>query len=160
MYFYEHIDGSIISKPDRVVEMGGGPNEYFTGPFVKRWWWEQGAEAMNEKQRIEESRSEFRRLSDRKGLVARLTDANGVPRTPPPNRAPTGDETMPYKHQTQSYRIVRGKRLECFCDVEDLSKGPLKSQALAIAQTLRRNGRDAKIEKMDGFYRVFAEPTA
>lgn len=30
---------------------------------------------MNEKQRIEESRSEFRRLSDRKGLVARLTDA-------------------------------------------------------------------------------------
>jgi hypothetical protein len=41
MYYYEHIDGSIISKPDIVVNMGGGPSEYFTGPFVKRWWHEK-----------------------------------------------------------------------------------------------------------------------
>lgn len=37
-YYYEHTDGSIHWKPDRVVEMGGGPYEYFQGPFVKRWW--------------------------------------------------------------------------------------------------------------------------
>ena len=37
-YFYEHINGEIISKPDIVVDMDGGPNSYFEGPFVKRWW--------------------------------------------------------------------------------------------------------------------------
>ena len=40
MYFYEHVDGTIHRKPDLVVEMGGGPHEYFDSPFVKRWWHE------------------------------------------------------------------------------------------------------------------------
>jgi hypothetical protein len=38
-YWYIHTDGSIHFKPERVVDMGGGPGEYFTGPFVKRWWY-------------------------------------------------------------------------------------------------------------------------
>lgn len=37
-YFYEHADGSIHQKPSIVVDMAGGPREYFTGPFIKRWW--------------------------------------------------------------------------------------------------------------------------
>lgn len=41
MYFYEHKDGSIIRKPDIVVDTAGGPNEYFTGPNVTRWWHEK-----------------------------------------------------------------------------------------------------------------------
>ena len=38
-YWYVHVDGSIHFKPKRVVDMGGGPGEYFAGPFVKRWWY-------------------------------------------------------------------------------------------------------------------------
>lgn len=68
---------------------------------------------------------------------------------------------MAHKDQTHCYRTVRGKRLDCFCDVLDESKGPLKVQAQEIARTLRRHGRSVKIEKMDGgWYRVFAEPAA
>lgn len=37
-YYYEHTDGSIHRKPAIVVEMGGGPRDYFDSPFVKRWW--------------------------------------------------------------------------------------------------------------------------
>lgn len=37
-YFYEHTNGQIISKPDMVVDMGGGPAAYFQGPFVRSWW--------------------------------------------------------------------------------------------------------------------------
>ncbi len=37
-YFYQHSEGQIIQKPDRVVDMGGGPFEYFSGPFCKSWW--------------------------------------------------------------------------------------------------------------------------
>lgn len=37
-YFYEHTEGSIIHKPDRVVDMGGGPLEYFASPFCRSWW--------------------------------------------------------------------------------------------------------------------------
>lgn len=37
-FFYEHADGSVHRKPALVVEMGGGPAEYFNSPFVKRWW--------------------------------------------------------------------------------------------------------------------------
>ena len=40
MYFYEHANGTIIKKPDFVVETGGGPYDYFDSPFVKRWWHE------------------------------------------------------------------------------------------------------------------------
>lgn len=39
-YFYEHSEGGIIEKPANVVRAGGGPHSYFTGPFVKRWWFE------------------------------------------------------------------------------------------------------------------------
>lgn len=37
-FFYEHTDGSVHRKPFRVVDMGGGPLDYFDSPFVKRWW--------------------------------------------------------------------------------------------------------------------------
>lgn len=39
-YFYQHANGAIIEKPDLVVESGGGPRAYFTGPFVRCWWQE------------------------------------------------------------------------------------------------------------------------
>lgn len=39
-YFYEHANGQIIEKPDIVVDRGGGPRAYFTGPFVRQWWHE------------------------------------------------------------------------------------------------------------------------
>jgi len=39
MYYYEHTDGSTISKPDIVVDMAGGPDDYFDSPFVVRWWY-------------------------------------------------------------------------------------------------------------------------
>ena len=39
MYFYQHTNGSIIQKPDIVVHMGGGPEEYFDSPFVERYWY-------------------------------------------------------------------------------------------------------------------------
>ncbi|WP_373054317.1 hypothetical protein [Thioalkalivibrio sp.] len=42
-YFYEHVNGTIHRKPAIVVEMGGGPHEYFDSPNVKRWWREQEA---------------------------------------------------------------------------------------------------------------------
>lgn len=38
MYYYEHVDGETIPKPDIVVDMAGGPLEYFNSPFVARWW--------------------------------------------------------------------------------------------------------------------------
>ena len=41
MYFYEHVNGSIIEKVDSVVDSAGGPHVYFEGPFVKRWWHEE-----------------------------------------------------------------------------------------------------------------------
>jgi hypothetical protein len=37
-YYYEHENGSIIRKPAIVVDSGGGPWQYFSGPFVRRWW--------------------------------------------------------------------------------------------------------------------------
>lgn len=40
MYCYEHSEGAIITKPDIVVDRGGGPAAYFTGPFVRQWWQE------------------------------------------------------------------------------------------------------------------------
>lgn len=39
-YFYLHSEGHIIEKPDIVVDRGGGPQEYFAGPFVGEWWHE------------------------------------------------------------------------------------------------------------------------
>jgi hypothetical protein len=39
-YFYRHSEGGIIEKPALVVESGGGPWEYFSGPFVREWWFE------------------------------------------------------------------------------------------------------------------------
>jgi hypothetical protein len=39
-YFYQHSEGAVIEKPAIVVERGGGPWEYFSGPFVKGWWFE------------------------------------------------------------------------------------------------------------------------
>ena len=39
-YYYEHTDGYVIRKPDLVVDMGGGPFAYFSGPFVRSWWQE------------------------------------------------------------------------------------------------------------------------
>ncbi|MEC8776817.1 MAG: hypothetical protein VXX79_18455, partial [Pseudomonadota bacterium] len=37
-YYYEHENGSVIRKPAIVVDSGGGPWQYFSGPFVRRWW--------------------------------------------------------------------------------------------------------------------------
>ena len=37
-YYYLHKNGTLIYKPDTVVESAGGPNEYFDSPFVKAWW--------------------------------------------------------------------------------------------------------------------------
>lgn len=39
-YFYVHSNGSIIEKPDIVVDRGGGPFAYFDSPFVREWWQE------------------------------------------------------------------------------------------------------------------------
>lgn len=41
-YYYEHVDGPVVFKSEYVVETGGGPHEYFSGPFVRRWWFEPG----------------------------------------------------------------------------------------------------------------------
>ena len=54
MYYYEHTNGEIISKPDIVVD-GIGCKEYFDSPFVKRYWYEASenegfAEEMKEKE--------------------------------------------------------------------------------------------------------------
>ena len=43
MYFYEHVNGETIKKPDIVV--APSPHEYFDSPFVKRWWWFDDAES-------------------------------------------------------------------------------------------------------------------
>lgn len=40
-YYYEHVNGTVHRKPDIVVDMGGGPHSYFSGPYVKRWWYEE-----------------------------------------------------------------------------------------------------------------------
>lgn len=36
-YEYEHVNGTKHRKPAFVVDMGGGPSEYFNSPFVKSW---------------------------------------------------------------------------------------------------------------------------
>jgi hypothetical protein len=41
MYYYEHTNGTVISKTDYVVNASGGPGEYFDSPFVVRWWHEE-----------------------------------------------------------------------------------------------------------------------
>ena len=41
MYYYRHINGTVIQKPDFVVDSAGGPEIYFEGPFVERWWWKE-----------------------------------------------------------------------------------------------------------------------
>lgn len=37
-YWYLHTNGERIYKPAIVVESGGGAREYFSGPFVKKYW--------------------------------------------------------------------------------------------------------------------------
>lgn len=37
-YYYEHVNGTIQWKPFVVVDMAGGPGQYFDSPMVKRWW--------------------------------------------------------------------------------------------------------------------------
>jgi len=37
-YYYLHTNGEVIYKPFIVVDMGGGPNDYFNSPFVVKWW--------------------------------------------------------------------------------------------------------------------------
>jgi hypothetical protein len=39
-YFYQHSEGGVIEKPARVVNAGGGPWDYFSGPFCRGWWFE------------------------------------------------------------------------------------------------------------------------
>lgn len=39
-YFYLHSEGAVIEKPDRVVNFGGGPHDYFNSPFCRAWWHE------------------------------------------------------------------------------------------------------------------------
>ncbi len=36
-YEYVHVNGTVHRKPAFVVDMGGGPYEYFNSPFVKSW---------------------------------------------------------------------------------------------------------------------------
>lgn len=36
-YYYLHANGEIIRKPAIVVDPVG-PREYFSGPFVQKWW--------------------------------------------------------------------------------------------------------------------------
>lgn len=36
-YYYIHQNGTRHEKPAIVVEMAGGPCEYFDSPFVKEW---------------------------------------------------------------------------------------------------------------------------
>lgn len=36
-YMYEHINGTLHKKNFMIVEMGGGPYDYFNSPFVKSW---------------------------------------------------------------------------------------------------------------------------
>ena len=37
-YAYRHTNGQIITKPDFVVDAGGGPHAYFDSPFCEEWW--------------------------------------------------------------------------------------------------------------------------
>ena len=37
-YIYLHQNGSMITKAAVVVETGTTPREYFSGPFVLKWW--------------------------------------------------------------------------------------------------------------------------
>lgn len=41
-YWYLHTNGEFIHKPFGVVDMGGGPEEYFDSPFVQEWWRVEG----------------------------------------------------------------------------------------------------------------------
>jgi len=43
-YYYEHANGTVRKKPDIVVDMGGGPHEYFNSPYCKKWWHSDGAQ--------------------------------------------------------------------------------------------------------------------
>lgn len=43
MYYYEHTNGEIISKPDIVVDCIGAKN-YFESDFVVKWWHEEDGE--------------------------------------------------------------------------------------------------------------------
>ncbi len=40
MYYYEHTNGTVIEKPDYVVDTWGPPEEYFNSPLCVRWWHE------------------------------------------------------------------------------------------------------------------------
>ena len=56
-YFYEHVNGEIIRRPAIVVEMGGGPGDYFNSPFVRKWWREGDQPPKNVTPRIRPARS-------------------------------------------------------------------------------------------------------
>jgi len=51
MYYYEHINGEIISKPDIVVDMAGGPHIYFEGSMVKKWWYKNDQKIQSTKKK-------------------------------------------------------------------------------------------------------------
>ncbi len=55
-YFYEHSNGEVIRKPDIVVDMGGGPADYFDSPMVKRWWHEPDAKTVPQDPSVAEQR--------------------------------------------------------------------------------------------------------
>lgn len=38
MYYYEHTNGTIIEKPDYVVDTWGPAEEYFNSPYCVKWW--------------------------------------------------------------------------------------------------------------------------
>lgn len=38
MYVYIHTNGTSHSRPDIVIDMAGGPSEYFEGPFIANWF--------------------------------------------------------------------------------------------------------------------------
>lgn len=37
-YYYLHENSQIIWRPYSVVDAAGGPEKYFFGPYVVRWW--------------------------------------------------------------------------------------------------------------------------
>jgi len=50
MYYYRHVNGQVISKPDVVVDPVG-PYVYFSGPFVVTWWHETDEDPDEEPER-------------------------------------------------------------------------------------------------------------
>lgn len=47
MYVYIHTNGTAHTRPDIVIEMAGGPQEYFAGPYIADWFYFKTEEEAN-----------------------------------------------------------------------------------------------------------------